>query len=210
MWIIDLLYNIKKPIPREDKYHDFIDNKSIFNIENGLNVISNLALLLPVFYFYSKSNKFSFLYINIILLSFTSIYYHLNPNKDSIIYDMIFVVGTHTAAIMYLLNKDIKNYIYILGIYSVYYAYIYDDRRLYELIKYSSSIYFIYHIYINKRLSNYSYLLILFYLIQDYVAKYDKYIYNITNQIISGHTLKHIIGSINIFIVIYLLNNYLI
>ena len=48
MWIKDLIYNIKNPIPRDDKYHDFADHKNIMNIHNGLNVISNLALILPV------------------------------------------------------------------------------------------------------------------------------------------------------------------
>lgn len=109
MWIKDLLYNIKNPIPRDDKYHDFADQKY-----NGLNVISNLALILPVLYFY-KSKKYKFMYINVILLSITSAYYHLNPNKYTIIYDMMFVVGTHTSAIMYLVNSDNKNlYIFFL------------------------------------------------------------------------------------------------
>ena len=205
MWIKDLLYNIKNPIPRDDKYHDFADNKNIMNIHNGLNVISNLSLILPVVYFY-KNKKYKFMYINVILLAITSVYYHLNPNKYTIIYDMMFVVGTHTSAVMYLINSDKKKFIYLLGILSVYYATVYDDVRLYELVKYGSSIYFIYNVYKNKSISKYSILLIGLYLIQDYVAKHDKEIYNITNEIISGHTLKHIVASINIFIVIYLLD----
>tara|TARA_B100000900_G_scaffold372573_1_gene352583 strand:+ start:3266 stop:3715 length:450 start_codon:yes stop_codon:yes gene_type:complete len=146
------------------------------------------------------------MYINVLLLAITSAYYHLNPNKYTIIYDMMFVVGTHTSAIMYLVNSDNKNLLYLFGIISVYYATVYDDVRLYELVKYGSSIYFIYNVYKNKSISKYSILLIGLYLIQDYVAKNDKEIYNITNGTISGHTLKHIVASINIFIVIYLLD----
>lgn len=205
MWIKDLIYNIKDPIPRDKKYHDFADHKNIMNIHNGMNVISNLALIIPVLYFY-KNKKYKFIYINIILLAITSAYYHLNPNQKTIIYDMMFVVGTHTSAIMYLINSDKKSLIYIFGIYSVYYATVYNDVRIYELIKYGTSLYFIYNVYKIKSISKYSIILIVLYLIQDYTAKKDKEIYKLTNNTISGHTLKHIIASINIFIVIYLLN----
>tara|TARA_A100001015_G_scaffold313597_1_gene421191 strand:+ start:310 stop:1542 length:1233 start_codon:yes stop_codon:yes gene_type:complete len=79
----------------------------------------------------------------------------------------------------------------------------YMSSRLYE--KLSIPIYFIYKISQNNKVSGYSLPLLLLFILFRYSTSQDKDIYKLTNNTISGHTLKHIIGGINIYIVIIIL-----
>ena len=79
--IINLLTN-KITVPQG--YHDFVDKRSFLEIPNFLDVISNLAILLPVLYLLQTRKKKSLLsnllILHISLLAITSGYYHLNPS----------------------------------------------------------------------------------------------------------------------------------
>ena len=140
-----------------------------------------------------------------LLLAITSGYYHINPSHQTIFLDMIFVVSVNTIIFSYFVNKKMGIFVYLLGLLSVFYWREYDDMRLYEFLKISIPIYFIYKISQNNKVSGYSLPLLLLFILFRYSTSHDKDIYKLTNNTISGHTLKHIIGGINIYIVIIIL-----
>ena len=82
---------LSNKIPFPQKYHNFVDKRTIGGIPNFMNIVSNLAIALPAFYL-MKKKKLSFLSINILLLAITSALYHVNPNNNTIFLDMLFVM----------------------------------------------------------------------------------------------------------------------
>ena len=192
-------------IPRPKEYHDFADKRSVVGVPNGLDIFSNLAIVLPAIYLISKEKKLSFLSINILLLAITSAYYHVEPSHKTIFLDMIFVVSVNTVIFSYFVNKQIGMLVYVLGILSVFYWKKYDDIRFYEFLKISIPIYGIYMIHKNPRVSGYIFPMIILSLLIRYSTSNDKEIYKLTNETISGHTLKHILAGIDIYLVIIVL-----
>ena len=206
--IIDYITHlITTKVPRPKEYHNFADKRVFFGIKNGLNIFSNFAIALPAIYLILKEKKISFLSINIILLAITSAYYHIKPSHESIFLDMIFVVSVNTIVLSYFINKQNGYLIYIFGIISVLYWKKYDDMRLYDFLKISIPIYCIYVIYQNSKVSKYIIPLIILSLLIKYTTSNDKEIYKLTDNIISGHTLKHVFAGINIYLIIIVLQN---
>ena len=187
-------------------YHKFIDKRTFGGIPNFINIVSNLAIALPAFYLMKKQKKISFLSINILLLAITSALYHVNPNNNTIFLDMLFVMSINTVVLSYFVNKQVGNFIYILGILSVFYWKKYDDLRFYEFLKIAIPVYAIFMLYKNPKVSNYVFpVIILTILIR--VSEYnDKAIYKLTGGTISGHTLKHILSALDIYLIIIILD----
>ena len=204
-YIIELFTN-KIELPKS--YHNFVDKRTIFGIPNGMDILSNLFIALPAFYLITKQKKISFLSFNILLLALTSAIYHVNPTDNTIFMDMIFVVSLNTVVLSYFVNKQIGYFIYLLGILSVFYSKKNNDIRLYELLKIVIPIYVIIIIYKDhnhSNISNHILLIIILSILIRYSEFHDKEIYQLTNKLISGHTLKHIIAGINIYIIIKVL-----
>ena len=202
------LFTNKIELPKS--YHNFVDKRTIFGIPNGMDILSNLFIALPAFYLISKQKKISFLSFNILLLALTSTIYHINPTDNTIFMDMIFVVSLNTVVLSYFVDKQIGYFIYLLGILSVFYWKKNNDIRLYELLKIIIPIYVIIIIYkdynnSNNNVSNYILLIIILSILIRYSEFHDKEIYQMTGKLISGHTLKHIIAGINIYIIIKVL-----
>ena len=196
---------VSHKIPFPQGYHNFVDKRTIGGIPNFMNIVSNLAIALPAFYLMKKQKKISFLSINILLLAITSALYHVNPNDNTIFLDMLFVMSINTVVLSYFVNKQVGNFIFILGILSVFYWKKYDDLRFYEFLKIAIPVYAIFMLYKNPKVSNYIFpVIILTILIR--VSEYnDKEIYKLTGGVISGHTLKHILAALDIYLIIIIL-----
>tara|TARA_Y100000389_G_C17410632_1_gene490699 strand:+ start:830 stop:1456 length:627 start_codon:yes stop_codon:yes gene_type:complete len=195
---------ITTKIPRPVEYHDFSDKNLFLGISNGKNIVSNLCIGAPALYLILKQKKISLLSIHILLLAITSAYYHIEPNHNTIFLDMIFLVGVNTIILSLFLTKEIGIFIYILGIVSVIYWKKYDDIRFYEMFKIGIPIYVTIILYQTKA-SNYIIPLLSLAILVRYSEFNDKEIYVATNQVISGHTLKHILGGIELYVAILVL-----
>ena len=187
------------------EYHNFSDKRKILNIPNAYNVFSNIAILLPAFYLIIKEKKISFLSINLILLALASGYYHINPSDETILLDMIFVISIYTIILSYFIDTYQSILVYIVGILSVLYWYKSKNIFIYELLKIIILLYGFYKIYDTKVSKFILPLIITSILIK--ISEYnDKEIFKITNKKISGHTLKHLIAGIQIYLLIIILN----
>ena len=186
-----------------DSYHQFSDTLVLFNLPNARNVLSNAVLLIPAIYLlvHGKFNKL----VPILLgLALSSSYYHLNPNKQTILLDMIFVITLNTVVLSYFVKKSTGYIIILIGLLSVFYWNQTENSRPYVSLQILIFMYCVYKVYP----TNAGYLLLpllLFSFITRFSEVYDKEIYETTNHLISGHSLKHVFAGIQIFIIIFIL-----
>jgi len=202
----DIVSLLTKPVPIPKGYHDFADKRTLIKgIPNTLDILSNLAIALPGIYLICEQKKLSFLSINILLLAITSVYYHINPNDTTIFLDMIFLASVNTIIFSFFVNKEIGQVVYVLGILSVLYWKRTGDIRLYEFLKIGIPIYALIQLITNDKVSHYLVPFIILGVLVRYTEFNDKAIFTLTNGLISGHTIKHILGGIELYIVILLL-----
>lgn len=89
------------PIPQPQSYHHFADQRAIFGIAHGLDVLSNLAFLasgLLGLLFVARFARaldsgtrwaFATLFFGLVLTSIGSAYYHLSPNNQRLVFDRL-------------------------------------------------------------------------------------------------------------------------
>jgi hypothetical protein len=89
------------PIAQPQSYHQFADQRAIFGIAHGLDVLSNLAFLvsgLLGLLFIAKSGSaldsgtrwaFATLFFGLVLTSIGSAYYHLAPDNQRLVFDRL-------------------------------------------------------------------------------------------------------------------------
>src|SRR5437588_1649828 len=90
-----------QPIPQPLAYHQFADQRTIFGISNGLDVLSNLAFLvsgLLGLFFVLRAGRtldagtrwaFATLFFGLVLTSLGSAYYHLAPDNQRLVFDRL-------------------------------------------------------------------------------------------------------------------------
>tara|TARA_Y100000817_G_scaffold68423_1_gene51998 strand:- start:2437 stop:3039 length:603 start_codon:yes stop_codon:yes gene_type:complete len=185
-------------------YHNFSDKRTILGIPNGINVLSNIVFIFLAIYLLQKK-KSNLLSIYLILLAIASSYYHLNPSDDTLFWDVLMIATT--SMIIFTMMSGTKNgeLFYLFGILSVIYWKMTGDLRLYLVILIGMPLYIALKYYENKKVKNDVILLLFFYLLCRIVEHNDHFIYKITNNTISGHTLKHIFAGLSIYYTIKLL-----
>lgn len=89
------------PIPQSQSYHHFADQRTLGGIPHGFDVLSNLTFLLSGvlgLIFTSRTGSafdsgtrwaFATLFFGLVLTSFGSAYYHLNPSNQALVFDRL-------------------------------------------------------------------------------------------------------------------------
>jgi hypothetical protein len=104
-----------KPIPQPQSYHEFADQRTIFGIAHGMDVLSNTAFFvsgLLGLWFVLRAGKtldagtrwaFAILFFGLVLTSAGSAYYHLDPDNQRLVLDrmpMIVVMAGCIGAVV--------------------------------------------------------------------------------------------------------------
>lgn len=203
-------------IEQDSTYHNFSDQSNWLGITNGWNVISNfLFLLVGVWGLLSIKNKpnimaYRFFFIGVGLVSVGSGYYHLNPNNQTLIWDRlpmtIAFMGLFSVVLSEFLNKNLGKKallpLILFGLLSIIYWIITNDLRPYILVQFypiiAIPIILLYHKSKNHSIFGY-WLLILFYGLAKVCEHFDVEIHQLF-RIISGHSLKHIVAALGIYL----------
>ncbi len=203
-------------------YHEFADDRTFFGIPNTADVLSNLALLIPgviglalVKEMHQKGGGYSdpfelviiaSLFAGITLTFIGSMWYHLEPNDATMIWDrmpMTIVFASICSLVIadrmsVELAKKIHVPLMITGIISVLLWHWTGDLRPFFFFKHEPIIIIVTLLIFGKatydRETDYFIALGLF-LLATVLELADSTIYGITT-IISGHTLKHILAGI--------------
>jgi len=207
-----------KPIAQDENYHNFIDSRTFFNIPNFNNVISNIGFILIGCFGFTrakittkKNNLLYFLLGGILLTGIGSGYYHWHPNNTTLVFDrlpMVIVFMTFFTFIItnYINTKNLKILLTLLlgtGIASVlYWSYTESigigDLRPYALVQFLPLLLIPIILLLFKKKNNNTYYIfpvLGFYTLAKLSEHFDEFISTISNEIISGHSIKHLLAA---------------
>ena len=212
-------------IEQPQSYHNFADNRTFFGIPNFFDVISNLLFffvgMTGAWFVYKnvrKEARYSWLtlFAGVTLVSLGSGYYHWNPNDATLVWDRLPLImgfmGLFSAVMTEFINPKLEKYLLvpalILGVLSVLYWHYVDDLRFYiwlqaVTILAITAVLFMYE----GRFTLRRYLLftLAFYILSKFTEFSDRTIYSATNNLLSGHTLKHALAALAVFSVYLML-----
>jgi hypothetical protein len=215
------------PIPQDPAYHNFADKRALFGITNFWNVLSNLPFMLIGMlgltrYFQKNISAPSTAYIlfctGAFFVAFGSSYYHFNPEPLTLVWDrlpmtiafMAFFSMVLQDRVSEKLGKRILWPLVFAGFSSVGYWYWTElqgagDLRAYALVQFLPMILIplILLLYPGKRLKTvWLWMTILAYSLAKITEHLDLVLYNHLTYI-SGHSIKHLLGSLSILCVIF-------
>jgi hypothetical protein len=208
-----------KPVAQDINYHLFADDRTILSIPNFWNVVSNIPLILIggagiLFFLYHHKNKtftsptlnYFIFFFGVFLAGFGSIYYHLHPNNETLVWDRL----PMTIAFMSFFSIIISEYIderkgkllllplLLIGAESVlYWQYTESigkgDLRAYAMVQFFPMLLITLIMILFKSNNKYAYyiwLMLPAYVFAKIFESCDVFMFHSVN-VLSGHTLKH-------------------
>lgn len=224
--IILLLLAIFLPaIAQNQNYHNFADQRTFFGIKNTSNTLSNLAFIMVGLWglinFYKNkyikiSNAFSVLlnlfFITIILTGLGSSYYHLSPNDFTLVFDRLALSLVFAVILAMLASIRISERsgfhtlaeLIILAPLSVLLWNYNGNLTPYAVLQFGGIIIIVLTLLLTKaqKQSPCFASLIILYGFAKVAEFYDVEIFNLSQNLISGHTLKHLIGALAVLVFI--------
>jgi hypothetical protein len=219
------------PISQPQEYHDFADDREILGVPNALDVMSNLAIIYPgvvgLAFIHESRNRSQVsedeisiqitLFSGMILTFAGSVWFHLDPTDSTMLWDrlgMSVVIGSCISLLIHdmwdrNLAAKIHLPIIIASIVSVLWWPVFDDLRVYFIVKHHPFILFPIFLLCGRRIydkvSGYYWALSMF-LLATIFEFADQQIFEITG-IISGHTLKHIAAGIGLWFLMVMIRD---
>ena len=223
VWMLD-------PIAQDIEYHLFYDQRTILNIPNFWNVISNLPFLMvgiAGLYTLFRSRKIQFIneikiayvlfFSGVSLVALGSGYYHLYPGNTSLVWDRLPMTIAFMALFSIIMAEFVsvqlgKKFLWpliIFGVFSIIYwqhteARGEGDLRLYILVQFLPIMVIPLILLLFKSRFNYIggyWLLICAYILAKLFEYFDEAIYNML-PLLSGHTIKHVIAALGVYLLL--------
>ena len=205
------------PISQNQTYHSFADKIKLFCVPNFWNVISNLPFIVigalglwktsKWFKDYALKNSFFFFFVGIFFTGFGSAYYHYNPNDTTLVWDRLPMTISFMSFLSIIIGEFIDSnfgkkalpWFLSIGILSVVYWVISHDLRFYLLVQFLPILQIIIILFLSKNnptFKKYFWLILLAYVVAKFLESFDFQIYKKSNELLSGHTLKHFAAAI--------------
>jgi len=192
-------------INQDQTYHDFADQRTILDIPNFWNVVSNLPFIAVGVAGLRRSDRdpaIFALFFGILMTGFGSFYYHLDPNDKTLFWDRLPMAISFMAILALAIEErlDAKAGAVLLwpliaiGIFSLLLWRWNGDLRLYGWVQFFPCVaLLLLFIFFPPKYTGTSYWLIAaaLYALAKLFEFYDSAIYS-AGSILSGHTLKHI------------------
>ena len=209
-----------QPIMQSESYHHFSDANTIFTIPNFWNVISNLPFLvvglmglvhLKTIVSHSKVQYLLF-FIGVALVSIGSGYYHLHPSNATLVWDRLPMTIAFMALFSIVISEFVDEKIgqqllipaLLLGLASIVYWIVFNDLRMYILVQFYPIVAILIVLVFFK--SKYTltvgyWILLIAYIVAKFLEYFDYQVLHFL-KVISGHTLKHVVAAIGIYILL--------
>ena len=204
-----------EPIAQDLAYHNFADMRTMLGVANFFDVASNLPFiavgLLGLFSLYKYwgvtcSWSWLILFISILFVAFGSTYYHLNPENQTLTWDRLPMAIGFMALFVIVLTDYVNNKLEkwlllpmcLLGVSSVLYWHVTDDLRIYAWVQFVSLALLLIIIFTYKpdQLdTKYIIYAFVFYIFSKIAEHFDQKIFELLDEIVSGHTIKHLLAS---------------
>lgn len=215
------------PIPQDIAYHAFADTRPFFGIPNGFDVLSNLPFLAVGFLGLrccmrrqadAVRRAWIVLFAGVTLVSAGSAYYHWHPNNDTLVWDRlpmtIGFMGLFVALLGEYVDRRAVRYLLVpavlVGVTSVGYWHWTDDLRPYVWVQFMPLLVVPALLILYQSGYSHQWLLLValgWYLLAKAAEFYDPDIFRITQGLISGHTIKHLLAAAGSYSMVVMLQN---
>ena len=211
------LYLFGGPIGQSQKYLNFADRRIIWLMPNFFDVISSLAFSLVGVAGLSHRKKIDsnilwpLFFLGIFFIGPGSMYFHLNPNETTVIFDRL-PMGVAFVSLFFAIlidtfkfSKHLKVlfiFSLILGLGSTLHWVVTRDLRFYIWVQLSPILTAILVPILFKSISlklRYLIYAAFLYIIAKITEVYDREVFSLTDQTLSGHTLKHLLAALAIY-----------
>lgn len=196
-------------------YHHFADNRELFGIPNAMDVITNVFFVfvggLGIFEILNRQKtlltrkSWLWFFISILIIAPGSAYYHWAPNDMTLIWDRLPMSMGFMAMYVALCSEHIDLRIekallpaLVIGLISVLVWVVTSDLRFYFTVQFSTfvTVPVVLLLFPSRySLKSYYFIALAFYALAKWVEVKDYEIYNGTEHLISGHSLKHIFAA---------------
>ena len=213
------------PFGQSPEYHNFADRRAFFGVPNFLDVASNITFLIVGVwglkvclenYLGSMRNAWIVLFAGITLVSIGSAYYHLNPTNPTLVWDRlpmtIGFMGLFAALLGEYVSERLGVFLLVpallLGFSSVVYWHWFDDLRFYIWIQLIPllTIPLVMILYRPKYSRQWMLPAALgCYALAKISEVYDKEIFDLSQNLVSGHTIKHLLSAFGCLIIVSML-----
>ena len=219
-----------EPIAQDPLYHQFADQRTMYGVPNFWNVLSNLPFLIVgmmglfslarpgrIKFIAEIKSAYVLFFTGVALVSFGSAYYHLWPGNETLVWDrlpmtfafmaLFAVIFGEFAALK--ISKLILWPLVVLGILSVFYWHFtessgHGDLRFYILIQFLPMLLIplLLMLFRSRFTGTVGYWALLFaYLLAKIFEYFDESVFD-SLGVISGHSLKHIVAALGIFVLL--------
>ena len=135
------------PIPQDQSYHQFADQRTIFGIPNFWNVVSNLPFLAvgaAGLWRYRYNAATVVFFLGIFLTGIGSSYYHWNPNDGTLFWDRLPMTLSFAAILALVVEERVSPWVgailvwpaLAIGVFSLLVWRWTDDLRLYFWVQF--------------------------------------------------------------------------
>ena len=211
-----------EPFGQRLSYHFFADQRAFLNIPNFMDVVSNISFLIfggiGLAHCFIKDEKVSWkiFFMGIVLVSIGSAYYHYAPTNPTLFWDRlpmtIAFMAMFTAMIGEYINLQLEKpfliIFLIVGVFSVIYWHLYDDLRFYYWVQLAPMVTLLILLTFFKSHYTHTYFLVfsfISYLLAKVVEGNDRLFFELTGNMMSGHSLKHLLAAlVPLFVLIML------
>ncbi len=203
------------PIPQDQGYHQFADQRTLFGVPNFWNVVSNVPFIvigaagLARFHRHAATCA---LFLGVFLTGFGSSYYHWNPNDGTLFWDRLPMTICFMAILSVMFEERVSAKagpvllwpLLAIGLFSLLLWRRTDDLRLYVWVQFFPGVALLaMFLLFPPKYTGVSYWLVAaaLYGLAKVFEFYDKAIYS-AGSILSGHTLKHLAAAAACFVVL--------
>ena len=206
-------------IEQYQQYHNFADSRTFFAVPNFFDVSSNLLFavvgITGSLFAYKRVRREAYyswitMFAGVALVSFGSGYYHWNPDDATLVWDrmpmMIGFMGLFTAVLTEFVNPKLEKFMLVpavvTGVLSVIYWHYTNDLRIYIWLQAVTflaitSVLFMYEAPFT--LSRYLLYAFGLFMLSKFTELSDRELYSVNSDLLSGHTLKHILSALAVF-----------
>lgn len=210
IWILSL-----EPITQNTGYHSFADTRNILGIPSCFDVVSSvpflaIGILGLRFCVRTKAGAVQrawvSLFLGVGLAGIGSVWYHLNPTNESLVWDRLPMTIGFMGLFMALLGEYVSSRLVtrflgvaiLYGLATVLYWHWTGDLRPYYWVQLVPFLTIPAVIVLFR--SNYSHQWLLiaafgWYVLAKIAESYDMEIFRNTHEVVSGHTLKHLLAA---------------
>jgi hypothetical protein len=216
---------VLSPIAQDPAYHGFADRRGLLGIPNFLNITTNLAFLAVgiagIILCATQKGlgaRWAWMtcFIGVALVFFGSAYYHLAPDNGTLVWDRLpMSIGFMALSVAVLadyinprLEKILLAPALVLGLASVIYWHYTDDLRPYVLVQFLPLLMLPALLFLFRGArQNRGFLLtaLLIYMLSKLAEHFDHALFELSGEIVSGHSLKHLLAAMALFVIYWML-----